>query len=641
MRFLRFSVISLLVLVACQKNPETEPSAAPSAEPSEQPSEEPSEAPSEGPQWGEVTDPMGMTDCLGDLWMKEYADDLFTGTDQIHYAKLFFEGAYSLDPLDAKTMGDTRMEFWREKEMRYVCRSEGYALTLPTDGLELDYTLGQYGMAFLWPGAKLRTTIERVRPYSTDLSGYTLYTTEWLTRYLSYHLHISANSLAYSHEKVDKSLELIPGHEVTIWSIEVKKAERIPRHFYNIAIVRPDAQYAKFGLLVYKSETDDYELFLDIIRSFRTFKGRGVTRHYYPRQEPSDDPHWDEATRKYYHKLLEQNSLDFGVYARNLPYVEESNYDSQLARFVAEKERLEGPQGLNRPMEILSNYQHISWYGSYNYFPLKNALIYAGGDGFNGKPVLQYTYQFTNDNNSISPSNKQSVKTPLWDILRGVYDDHFRRLARDVKAYGAPLIFRLNNEMNSDWTSYCGMLTLVDPDIFRETWIYLYNIFIEEGVTNAIWEFNPVAVSCPHSNWGEDLAYYPGGDYVHLLGLTSYEMNNGSGPTPFRTMYTSLYNKNEAVFGDMPAIIGEFACGAGGETTGELKRNAASQAQWVRDMFADFAHRDLNPYLGNIKAAVWFSANDYSGDQIVNQLSLDSDLTETLTALREGLASLE
>ena len=185
------------------------------------------------------------------------------------------------------------------------------------------------------------------------------------------------------------------------------------------------------------------------------------------------------------------------------------------------------------------------------------------------------------------------------------------------------------------------MLTLVDPDIFRETWIYLYNIFIEEGVTNAIWEFNPVAVSCPHSNWGEDLAYYPGGDYVHLLGLTSYELNNGSGPTPFRTMYTSLYNKNEAVFGDMPAIIGEFACGAGGETTGELKRNAASQAQWVRDMFADFAHRDLNPYLGNIKAAVWFSANDYSGDQIVNQLSLDSDLTETLTALREGLASLE
>ena len=58
-------------------------------------------------------------------------------------------------------------------------------------------------------------------------------------------------------------------------------------------------------------------------------------------------------------------------------------------------------------------------------------------------------------------------------------------------------------------------------------------------------------------------------------------------------------------------------------------------------MFADFAQRDSWSYLRNIKGAVWFGCNDYSGDKIVNQLSLDSDLTETLAALRDGLASLE
>lgn len=58
----------------------------------------------------------------------------------------------------------------------------------------------------------------------------------------------------------------------------------------------------------------------------------------------------------------------------------------------------------------------------------------------------------------------------MFDVLRGKFDDFFASLARDVKSYEQPVLFRLNNEMNTDWTSYCGMVTLLDPDIFIMTW---------------------------------------------------------------------------------------------------------------------------------------------------------------------------
>ena len=64
--------------------------------------------------------------------------------------------------------------------------------------------------------------------------------------------------------------------------------------------------------------------------------------------------------------------------------------------------------------------------------------------------------------------------------VNGRYELALRDLAQRIKAYGKPVLFRLNNEMNTDWTSYCGMMTLNDPDIFQATWRYLYNFFIEK-----------------------------------------------------------------------------------------------------------------------------------------------------------------
>ena len=76
------------------------------------------------------------------------------------------------------------------------------------------------------------------------------------------------------------------------------------------------------------------------------------------------------------------------------------------------------------------------------------------------------------------------------------------------------------------------------------------------------------------------------------------------------------------------------------ETT--LGRNQNLQAKWVEEMFSYFnaTNKDAYPFVKNIKAAIWFSCNDYATykdeSKIMNYLKLDSELTETLNALKEG-----
>ena len=306
--------------------------------------------------------------------------------------------------------------------------------------------------------------------------------------------------------------------------------------------------------------------------------------------------------------------------------------------------------------DVYMTYLHIGWYDNLSSPAevMERAAKHAGGDGKNGKPIFNLTYQFTVTNNATG-----GVYTPMFDILRGKLDDHFRQLAQALKEYGKPVLFRLNNEMNTDWTDYCGMMTLIDPDIFQMTWRRMYDIFEEEGVDNCIWIFNPISTTCPYSNWGEALCYMPGADYVQMLGITHYQMNNGTNgaaPTSFKAMYTETANKMLPYFENHPWIIGEFACGAGGEAYydwgkggyvfADPARNAALQEKWVRDMLDCFRNNQKpeNAFCKNIKLAIWFSANDYADadgdgkyDEITNYLKLDEGAMGAIKAIGEYL----
>ena len=369
------------------------------------------------------------------------------------------------------------------------------------------------------------------------------------------------------------------------------------------------------------------------------------------------NPNWTDETKQYYELLLSQERTDWGFFNATLPNGQVA--PSALAKSAAYTKFNLYQETLDYNFDIVPTYQHISYNGSTNTWPITAAKSMCGGNGYNGLPVIQMSYQYTDNNNNLSlDSSAQYFYSPLFDIYRGKdtenveamfdktnrYADTLRNLANDIKAYGKPVLFRLNNEMNTDWTSYCGLYNLLDPDLFAATWRILYNIFEENGVNNCIWIFNPIAKSCPYSSWGEDMCYYPGLKYVQALGLTYYEDNNNNtaSETTFREDYTALYDKNNPVWNKYPWIISEFGCGAGGNNNGKVQfANQETQAKYVRGMFEDFNDRDNHPYLQNIKGAVWFNVNDYTSDgsKVVNQYELVIDkLPTTIQAFKEGLA---
>jgi hypothetical protein len=241
----------------------------------------------------------------------------------------------------------------------------------------------------------------------------------------------------------------------------------------------------------------------------------------------------------------------------------------------------------------------------------------------------------------------------MFDIINGNYDDYFRKMGQDLKSYGHPILFRMNNEMDCGWVRWSGNNTLLDPDIHGMVWTHIYNIFEEEGVDNLIWVFNPNGTS-GFNSWSQWLNYLPKDkSMVHCLGLTYYEPANGTTLRTFPSMYRELYERSTPYFEQHVWVIGEFGCGAGGEIRHTWNpenpyqftvraRNKVDQSDWVRQMFSYMNRRgeDNSYFINNLKVAVWFSGNDtvtYNDTvYISNYYRITDELTETIEEFRRG-----
>lgn len=302
-------------------------------------------------------------------------------------------------------------------------------------------------------------------------------------------------------------------------------------------------------------------------------------------------------TQKLYDELVNGDTLKWGVFTSD---AYENLGNSSMEKLEAE---------LGRTFDAALVYRHFGFD-----FPTE----FMEGNYRAGR-VVELTYQTTTNNNE-----DMTAHTPFLDLYRGERDDEIRQFARDAAAWGHPFLFRLDNEMNSDWTSYSGVVNLSDPQLYIAVWQRVYRIFREEGVNNCLWIYNPNDRNAPPCKWNDSLAYYPGNEYVHLLGVTGY--NNGTYYTrwneqwrDFKTIYDEIWNLYSPHFSRFPWIITEFASSSYG----------GDKAAWIDEMFA---HIGDYP---NIKLAVWFSAADYDGDTPARPYWLD-ETPETLAAFKRG-----
>ncbi len=224
--------------------------------------------------------------------------------------------------------------------------------------------------------------------------------------------------------------------------------------------------------------------------------------------------------------------------------------------------------------------------------------------------------------------------TPVFDMLDGIYDQRFREIAGQIRDFGHPVLFRLNNEMNSDWTSYGSAVCLTDPELFVQLWRRIYDIFEEEGVNNAIWVFNPNDESYPPNGYNSSMAFYPGNEYVQVFGITGYNTGtyydelNGEKWKSFDEIYSVIEKKYGKIYGEFPWIITEFASSSIG----------GDKVHWITDMF-----EKLDNY-PRIKMAFWFNSADYDprpeANKAVARPYWFDETPETTKAFSDGLKKL-
>jgi beta-mannanase len=332
-------------------------------------------------------------------------------------------------------------------------------------------------------------------------------------------------------------------------------------------------KYEVYTILIKSSNplknTSDY---MNIIRTFKIINKNEKINNVYntPSFENPKEPLNKETMLFLKEYFLENNNLKWGIYEHTAPE------DFHFLKTLEKK--------LDYSFKFLVKYQSFTS-GS---FPTKE-MINAHNNNRHVLLTLQTIHLDHKDNSSV-----------MYDILKGKYDDFFNSYAKDIKGFKHPVIFRLNNEMNGDWCFYSSYYYSKDPDIFKEVWKYVYRIFQSNKVDNVLWVWNPHDISFPDFKWNHYLNYYPGDEYVHIVGLTGYNTGTyyeGEKWRDFNDIYIPMYNDYMKYF-NKPFMITEFGSNSVG----------GNKEKWVNEMFSSIQK------FKNIKIAIWWNGIDWDSN---------------------------
>jgi beta-mannanase len=148
-------------------------------------------------------------------------------------------------------------------------------------------------------------------------------------------------------------------------------------------------------------------------------------------------------------------------------------------------------------------------------------------------------------------------------------------------------------------------------------------MFAEAKADNVIWVWNPNEKSFPDFKWNNEILYYPGDEYVDIVGLTGYNTGTyyqGELWRSFTDIYNPLYQKMERM-SEKPLIITEFSSSSVG----------GNKEEWVKNMFANI---DKYP---RIKVAIWWNGCDWDRDVNIARPYFIDEPGSLLNVFRDNL----
>jgi len=475
---------------------------------------------------------------------------------------------------------------------------DGYRLELPAS-FSLDFRLSPAFVRASTTGMDIKISRE-YSPYE-DVPGYLK---DYPNRF------IAGNE--YNHYRDSNGIHIIDDGWLTINGRSVRVISFLRRPYqgseetqnqYLLAYILTRRQ--EFYTLYFRAESiaEQNDTIYAILRSFNQIPHKGTP--FFDLALGPIPRGWNTETTNLYKELVSGERFRWGIFH---PWALTDRDEYTRIEDIQKK--------LSYDFPILLHYVYIG-----HDFPTEG-MLRAWESGHTVELTMQVAWA-NNDN--------AGLRNASFDVLDGAIDDTIRAFARDAKAFGHPFFFRLNNEMNTDWSQYSGVLTLNDPDIYIKVWRRIFNIFEDEGVDNAIWVFNPNHHSYPPMNWNHQISYYPGNEYVHVIGLTGYNTGEyfrdvtGERWKTFAQIYDPMVAEYRELYSGFPWIITEFASSSIG----------GDKAKWIADMF------ETLPRYPEIRAAVWWSYADYDyrpGKKAIaaRRYWLD-EKDEYLIAFRNGL----
>lgn len=450
-----------------------------------------------------------------------------------------------------------------------INHSRGFSLSFPLDA-EFDFTAAQEYITVKCDNMSAVISKE----YSTypDKAQTKQFVDDYLHKYMLDERYMEQNKITLHKNAVEKIGDFWV--QVVALSRTPLPDSSVEYNSYVYCYIYTDS--TMFYRIMFKAPEYTDALMEEIYRTLYSFSINVEVRgpsDTYTDFKPVIPEFWSEETKEFYNKLVNSDECKWGLYQ---PLAVVNNDFTDI--YEVENE-------IDYKFDGLLEYRY--------YF--EDMPIDGIKKAYEEGKIIQLTLQ-----TSTVMNEELDGYNPVFDIIDGAYDWRFKIMARQIKEIGHPILFRLNNEMNSDWTSYGSSACLDDPEIYVQLWRKIYNIFKDEGVDNAIWVFNPNDESYPPCGYNSTIAFYPGDEYVQLFGVTGYNtgtyyaVENGEKWKTFREIYDNIMEKHHRIYGKFPWIITEFASSSVG----------GDKVQWINDMF-----NDLENY-PNIKMAFWFNSAD-------------------------------
>lgn len=197
----------------------------------------------------------------------------------------------------------------------------------------------------------------------------------------------------------------------------------------------------------------------------------------------------------------------------------------------------------------------------------------------------------------------QSNSQSLDQILAGNYDAYIRSWAKGVKKAKGEVYLRIFPEMNGDWTNWHG-----EPEKLVKAWKHIVTIFRQENAHNVRWVWSPNITDEPATARNQMEFYYPGDDYVDILGLDGFNWGTVRPWTAWKSFEETFEvpYKRITALGNQPLWLAEIAS----------TEKGGDKAAWITDMLnsTSFPQIDALIWFNEVKETDWRIESSYASE---------------------------